>query len=438
MTSAPAVGSTRVSSRPAAFLSPRLPVILLIGAILLGAGIRIYYFDIGIARSPDERYYTRQANIILAQGVAGFNLLSREHYLNPTAIPLNPVRVGYLSLLAALMRLTEDTSVLAGAHLSLLCGLAALPVIAFTAFRALSPTVAIVATLFYAVFPFELATSRRAWQESFIAFLAIVIVSLAVCIARTHSAHRTASFIAFALLGVLSITTKENSGTFFLLCGAGLTLHFILKGDRRAAVLTASCAAAAILASIAILAALLGGLSSYISMEREFAHTASINTYDLQFNYGPAWMFPAGLFRTGPFLFLAALTGFGVALYRGFRSRAIASIGLPVGIALIAALMLIFQMLSRRYNFRYTAPAYGLICLLAGIGIDAILPTLHKLLAPLGRATAWAILGFAISVAAFRDFTVARDRFLLPELQDLALRVVLGVPPAPIPPDYPR
>ena len=81
--------------------------------------------------------------------------------------------------------------------------------------------------------------------------------------------------------------------------------------------------------------------------------------------------------------------------------------------------MLLIQLVTQRYGFRYTAPVFGPICLLAGMGVDAVLPALQRLLAPLGRATAWAILGFAISVAAFRDFTVARDRFLLPELQDL-------------------
>jgi len=40
-------------------------------------------------------------------------------------------------------------------------------------------------------------------------------------------------------------------------------------------------------------------------------------------------------------------------------------------------------------------------------------------------------------VAAFRDFDFARKNFLLPRLEDLALRPVLGVPPLPLPPVIP-
>jgi hypothetical protein len=90
------------------------------------------------------------------------------------------------------------------------------------------------------------------------------------------------------------------------------------------------------------------------------------------------------------------------------------------------------QIGTHRYNFRYAAPVYGPICFLAGLGIQAILPTLHKLLAPLGRSLAWAILGFAIAIAALRDLDAAEHYFLVPELQDLALRPVLRLPPAPL------
>ena len=87
---------------------------------------------------------------------------------------------------------------------------------------------------------------------------------------------------------------------------------------------------------------------------------------------------------------------------------------------------------AQRYNFRYAAPAYGPLCLLAGIGIAAILPMLHKALAPLGRGVAWAILGFILAVAAWHDLATARELFLVPEIQDLALRPVYGVPALPL------
>jgi hypothetical protein len=144
-------------------------------------------------------------------------------------------------------------------------------------------------------------------------------------------------------------------------------------------------------------------------------------------------MFPAALFRTCPVLALAALAGFALVVYGAIRRRTFAGASLPLGLALISFLMLLIQVITGRYNFRYTAPAYGSICMLGGIGLTASLQPLYKLLVPLGRPAAAGILGFALAVTALRDLNFARDKFLSTGMQDLSLRFVLDVPPAPIP-----
>jgi hypothetical protein len=408
--------------------------------VFMGTSIRLYFFNPGIARTPDERTYTLQANVILSQGYAGLTALGQNLVRDPVhlAPAPSPARVGYLTLLAASMQLTGDKTPLAGAQLSLLCSLGALVLVAFIAGRALTPSASIVATLLYAVFPFELTTYRRAWQDSFIALIALVVVSVALFIARTHSLRRAAGFVSFFFVGVLSITTKENLGIYFMLCAAGLALHFILNRDRRSAILTASCATAAGVVSLAVFASIFGGIAGYIALERAFTHYALLGVYDMQFNTGPAWMFPAGFIRACPVQVITALLGFTAILYPALRSRSLSSAGFGVGISLLTLCTIAIQLATTSYNFRYSAPAYGLICLLAGIGVEAILPKLRDLLSPLGSAATWAILGFALSVAALRDFNYARDNFLLPGKQDLALRTVLGVAPLAIPPGYPR
>jgi hypothetical protein len=423
---------------PSQSLPPAVALVLAI--ILFGVALRIYYFDSSLSRSPDERTYIHQANVILTQGMAGLAPLGQQLKQNPALLSQapSPARVGYLTVLASFMELTGDTSALAGAQFSLLCSIAALSLLAFTTYRAFSPTISVVATLFYSVLPFDLTTSRRAWQDSFISLLALVIISVAIFIARSSSARRVAGFTAFTLLGVLAITTKENFAVFFMLCAAGLTVHFILKHDRRNAIATSACAAAAGIASLAILVSLFGGLANYFAMERAFAHYSNLGPYDLEFNTGPAWMFPAAFFRTSPVLVLAAIAGFTISIHGTIRSRKLSGSGAALGVALISLSMVLIQILTARYNFRYTAPVYGSICILVGIGIEASLSPLNKLMAPLGRWLAWAVIGFALSVCALHDLNVARDRFLLPGVQDLALRVVLGVPPAPLPVELPR
>lgn len=429
-----------LAAQPRLALPVRLPVLLLTVILIAAAILRITYFNPGLARTPDERTYTRQALIELAQGPAGFGFLGREFYRNPAMVSRlpSPARVGFISLVAAFMRITGDYSPLAGAYLSLFASLASLLLVAFTAYRFLSPAAAVVATLFYAVFPFDLTVYRRAWEESLIAMLTLAILALAARMGGLRGGRFYAALAAFAALGVLCFTTKQNSALVFLLAAAGLALQFFLRGKRRAAVLTAASAAAATAAYLVLLAGLFGGFVSSINLVREYIHYSGINPYSVQFDSGPLWMIPAGFFLTSPFLLVASLAGFAVTLSKAVRARSLAGEGLPLGIVLIAGIMVLLQVVTHRYSFRYMAPIFGPICLLAGIGADAVLPHFYKLLVPLGRTAAWAILGFAVAVAALRDFNVARSRFLLPQIQDLAMRPILGVPPAPVPPDYPR
>ena len=432
----PAVSSIPAGRSRLASLAQHLPIYLLGAILVFGAAVRFYYFCPDLRRTPDERTYTRQADIIMTRGAAGYRFLGQELARDPAvALVPSPLRAGYISLLAGFMRCTRDASILAGAHLSFVCDLGLLLLVAWVGYRMLSPAVAVVATLFLAVFPFDLTVYRRSWQESYISLLAMATIWLSVSIARTNSG-RMLKLTGFSLLGFAALSTKENSAVTFLLCAAGLTAYFILQRDNNGAILTAGSAALAALVYLSVMSALFDGLSSFRSLEHLTLHTP-INPYIQQYDSGPVWMFPAALFRTSPFLLLAGLTGFAVTVLRLWRAGTLSSAGLPLGIGLLTFSILLLELVTQHYAFRFAAPVYGPICLLAGIGVEAALPVLRELLAPLGRVAAWAVLGFALSVAAFRDFDFARKNFLLPRLEDLALRPVLGIPPLPLPPVIP-
>jgi len=419
------------SSRAAA-LAPYLPIALLCAILVFAVAVRWHYFDPGLARTPDERTYARQAGIVLTQGAAGFHSLGQELANDPdVALVPSPLRAGYIVLLTVFMRCTGDTSIVAGGRLSFLCDLGFLLLVALAGYRLLSPVVAVVATLFLSVFAFDLTVYRRSWQESYISLLAIATIWLAASIARTHS-YRLLKLAGFALLGLAALSTKENSGITFLLCAAGLTFYFIQQRDSSGAVWTAYSAGFAWLAYLVVMSALFGGLSGFLHLEDLTLHTA-VNPYIQQYDSGPVWMFPAALFRTSPFLFLAVVAGCIVAVRQTWRAGTLAKAGLPQGLGVLVAVILFLEIFTQHYAFRFAAPVYGPICWLAGIGVEALLPVLHEWLAPLGRVTAWTVLGFTLAVAALRDFDFARRNFLLPEIEDLALRPVLGVPPLPLP-----
>ena len=200
----------------------KLPFYLLLAVFVFGAVLRVVYFDPAISRTPDERTYTRQADLVLEQGATGYRALGQELAQNLPAVSRypSPLRVGYITLLALWMDLTGDASVLAGAHLSLLCSLATLALIAFFSYRYLSPVVAVVATLFYAVFAFDLTIFRRTWEESFMSLLTVCILALVAYIARENANRRYIALAGFTCVGFLALTTKENAGIVFLLCAA--------------------------------------------------------------------------------------------------------------------------------------------------------------------------------------------------------------------------
>jgi hypothetical protein len=405
---------------------------LIFVTVCAGILLRLSFFEPEIARSPDERTYTRQANVLLEQGVSGLRMLGEELARNPTEVGMapSPVRVGYLGILAGYMGITGDRTILAGAQLSLLASIATLILVAFATCRHLSPTAAVIAVLFYAVLPFELMTGRRAWQEAVISLLATALIVLAIELPKMHGLPRLGAYLAFIIGGVLSLTTKENIGIAFLLCTTGILGAAILRKDRATAIGAAVSLGAAMMVTAAILATLFGSLGKYVALQRIAENVSAMNVYDQTYSVGPAWMLPAAIVRVCPLVAIGALAGMTIAINRAVKSRSLSEAGLPFALAGYCIAFLLLQIVSERMNLRYTAPIYSALCMLAGAGCGWITVQLHRAMRPLGGLFAWTILSVVLGVAALRDVNFARDYLLNTGMQDLALRPVLGEPPA--------
>jgi hypothetical protein len=402
--------------------------------VIVCAGIllRLSFFEPEIARSPDERTYTRQANVLLEQGVSGLRMLGEELVRNPMEVGMapSPVRIGYLGILAGYMGVTGNRTVFAGAQLSLLASIATLILVAFAAFRTLSTTAAAIAVLFDAVLPFELMIGRRAWQEAVISLLATTLLVLAIELPRLRGLPRVGAYLAFVIAGILSLTTKENIGIAFLLCAGGLLGAAIQRKDRATTVGAMVSLGAAMMVTAAVLASVFGGLGRYVALQRIAENVSAMNVYDQTYSLGPAWMLPAAIVRVCPLVAIGALAGMAIAIYRALRTRSLSTTGLPLALAGYCIVLLLIQILSQRMNLRYTAPIYSSLCILAGVGCGLLAVQLHRIMRPLGGSLAWTILSVVLGVAALRDVNFGRDYLLNTGMQDLALRPVLGEPPA--------
>src|SRR5579862_4478260 len=94
-------------------------IVVIIVLLSLGIWLRATNMDNVVARSPDERIYTRQANIVLKSGNGGIRTLAAEYVRDAEArLYPPPTRVGYIWLVAATMRLSGRMDENAGAYLS--------------------------------------------------------------------------------------------------------------------------------------------------------------------------------------------------------------------------------------------------------------------------------------------------------------------------------
>lgn len=425
VTSAPAARPKTISSG-----SGRAWLVLVVALLVAGSLLRIHFFAPTMQRSPDEFTFTRQANLLLSLGSPAVRLLGSELLARPEVMALqpSPARVGYLGVLAAFMRITHDRTVLAGARLSLLCSIGTIIALAGFAYRRFSPQIAALATLFYAVLPFDLVVSRRAWQDSFIAWMALLVLITAVALVRSTSRWTALQLAAFTLLGVACITTKANLAGIYFLCAAGVAFHLFRQHRNRAAALVCAAGGTACALSALLVSELFGSLHQCLLIVRAVNRYAFSGIYDAQYNSGSLWMFAAGFLRACPLVICAAIAGTLLVLLRLLRTRG-TRLGLSAAIAALAWSIPIAQAATRHYDYRYTAPAYSFLCLLAAIGIAEIIPSFQRALPSLSPSIVPAALAACMAIAALRDVDFATSQFLDTAMQDLSLRMVLGLPP---------
>ncbi|HET9099891.1 MAG TPA: hypothetical protein VFN62_05835 [Acidobacteriaceae bacterium] len=399
--------------------------------VVLGIALRGYFFEPQIARSPDEYTYTWQANLILQRGSAAFGLLGDQVLANPAAFAIrpSPIRAAYLWLLAGVMNITGEHGLLAGAYISLVASCLNLCLLAFAAWRWLSPRAALIAALFCSTFPCDLVIARRAWQDAWIELLCDLVLVAALALFTARPQRSAVLLTSIGALGVLCALTKENAALFFVLSSAVLAVWNIFRRNLRLAILVTAVSAAALFLAFAILAVLFHGPGNLIHVEQVCMHFSALGAYELQFDTGTPMMFVHLLALVSPVLTCTAVAAC-VAL--GYRRFALRTSTEPMISTLTVLLfcMLAIQVSSGRYNLRYAAPVYGSLILLAAWTLDQATSIAIGWMDSLGRPVAIAAVIIALAAGALRDLNFGRDHLLNTGIQDLALRPVLGAPAA--------
>lgn len=403
---------------------------LLVGLFLLGTGLRAANLDV-VHRSPDEQVYAGQARVALDAGFEGNRELVRGFRENPQfwAYP-PPSRVGYVWLLAGIMKLTGDRGESAGTYFSCVASVLALLVTIRLGRRFLGGWITVFAALFLAVFPPDLVVARRCWTDAPVGLAAVVMLYLTLEIWAGTKGWWAAALLPVA--GSAAVLIKETTVLIYAPCllAALWAATRRARNFRHAAILAAGAVLGAA-GAIALLAVSTGGVGVPFQMMLDQARHNAANDYALNYATGPGYLLLWAFGRLSPLTSMLAVQGLVLTAASLWVSRPAwsrSSVRHHSAVVLLACLTILmtapYALIPHWLNLRYASASFAPICLFAGAGLHQLLLMARQ---RLGRPMAtWVAAGGAalvvlLAVADYRRF----DRnFVRTSTLDLSVKLV--------------
>jgi hypothetical protein len=382
----------------------------------VAAGLRLVNLRNVNSRTPDERVYTYQAKTVIDQGpAAGMRSLIGEYKTDPEAkLYPPPTRAGMVRLLAAAMRLSGRYDEGLGAVISCVASIGSVVVLALLGMRFLPPWAGVLAMLFYAVLPADLAIARRTWTDALVELAGLVLIWFAC--ETTRNPERRIWLVLLAVVGGLSLTVKESMPAPWGFCG--LWLLWILARRRlwsNALILLVTSFAAAGL-SLWWLAGQVGSLHDYVAIVRAIPAANAANEYALEYASGPPYLLLYAYWIIAPMTSLFALAGAAVAFLRRRESALIFITAFSIAYIALAMSM------PHWINLRYVGNTFGPVCLLAGLGAWWLIETGGDWMDAADRRP-FAVVAIAIVIGgATADYIRFRNFFVRDEVVDLSIK----------------
>jgi len=408
-------------------LNRRVYAIIFVLLIMIGSALRITGFGGVVHRTPDENTYAWESNVIADQGVQGFRSLVDQFQRDPSMFERpSPSRAGYLWILSGVVHVSGVRDARAGAILSCLSSIGSLVLLGLIAWRRLSPGIAVAAMLLYAVSPPVLAMARRSWQESFVEFVSLLLLFVALEAVKEKASK--CWIVAAGVLAASSITIKEIALLDAGLVLALLAIALIRRGDWRKLGLLALSSAVSGTLCCAWLAHELGSLSILISFTRRNLAVAGTSAYALAWQSGSVSDWFTSLWICDPMIFTLGMVGLVIAIMFLLRSGNSLERHSCSWLSIVALFFVTLPVLTPHHlNVRFICPVFGPLCLLSGLAVWEIGAGLYRTLR--GNECRWTT-RFALAVflcAAFINYQGFQERFVHSDLQDLSIRMIQAV-----------
>jgi hypothetical protein len=415
-------------------LTTRLSYVALAAVILIGIALRAkHVFDPHVL-TPNERIFLYDAQRIHNEGIGVTRILFAEFRNDPGLWPVaQPVRIGYILTLAAAMEITGTTTVQAGMALNFATAAGTLLLLAWMGIRFFNRWVAVIACAFCTTAFTEIWLVRGTPQDGVVGLVSLIQIWITFELLRNPA--RWWLYIPFHSAGILGTLMKQAGPAVY-----GFTTIFLLaflwfrERDHRRSIILAACSVGG-LAVVALTYVLLAGdpqtawrvyLLSYVSNPEGWSYTEDCC-------FGPYTQIPLALFYLSPLTFCAWVIGMGVLAIPVNWGSPLTRLQQRCGwlCAMVAiGFVCLFSLLHGWASVRYLTPGQGAACLVAAIGVWAVLSFLQERLARTEYAAvvALVIIGFIIGgVRDYRVFEKVGMNPLVPELGPALIRYALGV-----------
>ncbi|MFC1658627.1 ArnT family glycosyltransferase [Candidatus Omnitrophota bacterium] len=407
----------------------------LFSVLVLGAALRIYNLNNVNSRSPDERIYTYQARTIAQHGQEGIKLLVNEYNKNKKFwIYPPPTRVGYLWLLATVMKMTNRPDEAAGAYISCFFSISSLILLIAMGLRFFGPWITLYALTFMSVSPMSLAIARRCWTDAMSGCLGLSLVYF--CCEITRSTRRIIWYILLILTGSYCILVKESGVVIYVFCIAWILYVLCIK--EKSFLKGISLAIFSIIGigmSIVYLAHAIGGSTEVIKVLLHVKEGALSNIYAIQYQSGPWYRFLKGFWIISPVSASLCLVGIaGAFLFKRPDQKIITSPISNNSRAIFGILCFMFVFVAIAVltpwgqNLRYLSTMFPPFYLISGLGLWQIIIFAKAKLNNPSFSIVIAISVVALAFSAVGDYNFFKRIFVEGGMQDLSIGFLMEIP----------
>jgi hypothetical protein len=385
-----------------------------------------------VERTPDENVYIHYATYVAGSGIEGGRALVRSYNRDIRLwIFPPPTRLGYIYLVAGVMKLSGASAEEAAVSISSIFSIGGFFVAALLGLRFFDRWAVLVGLALLSVSPIELAIARRAWQDSVWECVGEFLFFL--CVEASISNRPKIWRICFWAVGAYYLTIKGSATVVYGLCTVWLVGSvWLQEGSLRKCFYIVITSAFVPAASFAALAWCSGGASSVIETIQHSTLARGWNQYGHQFQSGPWYSFFLGFLALSPITTLLSMGGIAMMTLPRIPGFVGLNLGMRQRQAAWAIIYLIFTLLvaatipADLKNLRYVTILVGPCCLLSGLAVIYLLAFARVKLPHWGYHFAVCVVALGLGLTCLTDYRRFQCIFVRNGLDDLAIVRVIN------------